>query len=209
MIILRSFIRISKIGWVCLIVLFLGACSIKGSEPATPEPTITPTPDAIQEEERVYRALIEAKYPADLLVIMNMTQTDVIDPASDETYKYVKESLQNLSEDTLSDFKTRNDSPYPLKASMILGPRYLLFSEKDKQELFQINQSGWDVFYNRYPEAPGIMALSRVGFNEQMNQALVYLGIQSDWLAGSGNFYLLTKIDGEWVIDQQVMTWVS
>jgi len=153
--------------------------------------------------------LIEATYPAELLVIMNMTQTDVVDLASDDTYKYVKESLQNLSADTLSDCKTRNDRSYSLKASMILGSRYLLFSEKDKQELFQINQSGWDVFYNRYPEAPGIMTLSRVGFNEQMDQALVYLGIQSDWLAGSGNFFLLNKIEGSWVIDQQVMTWVS
>jgi len=198
-----------KTGWICVILLFLSACSTMGSETATPKPTITPTPDAIREEERVYKALIEATYPSELLVIMERTQTNVVDLASDETYQLVEESLQHLSADTLSNFKTHNDSSYPLKTSMILGRRYILFSEKDKQELFQINQSGWDVFYNRYPEAPGIMTLSRVGFNEQMDQALVYLGIQSYWLAGSGNFFLLNKIDGSWVIDQQVMTWVS
>jgi hypothetical protein len=198
-----------KNGWVCVILLLLSACSMKSTETATPKPTITPTPDAIREEERVYKALIEATYPSDVLVIMEQTQTDVLDLASDETYQHVEESLQHLLADTLTNFKTRNDSSYPLKTSMILGRRYTLFSEKDKQDLFQINQSGWDVFYNRYPEAPGIITLSRVGFNEQNDQALVYLGIQSYWLAGSGNFYLLNKIDGEWVIDQQVMTWVS
>jgi hypothetical protein len=198
-----------KIGLVFTILVLLSACSINSAETVTPNPTVTATPDAVREEEGVYAALLEARYPSELLVIMQMTQTDVIDLASEETYKMVGESLQHLATETLLDFKARNDNSYPLKASMILGTRYLLFSEKDMQDLFQINQSGWDVFYNRYPEAPGIITLSRVGFNEQMDQALVYLGIQSHWLAGSGNFFLLNKIDGVWVIDQQVMTWVS
>ncbi|HCC78197.1 MAG: hypothetical protein A2X25_04660 [Chloroflexi bacterium GWB2_49_20] len=198
-----------RTGWVYATLLLLSACSIFSSETATPVPTISPTPDAVREEERVYAALIEAQYPADMLIIMDQTQTNVLDLASTETYQKVEEALQNLSAETLTDFKARNDSSYPLRASMALGVRYLLFSQKDKQELFQVNQSGWDVFYNRYPGAPGIMTLSRVGFNKQMDQALVYLGIQSHWLAGSGNFFLLNKVNGSWVIDEQVMTWVS
>ncbi len=198
-----------KIGWVFLVVLLLSACSMKSAETVTPIPSITPSADAIREEERVYATLIEAHYSSDLLVIMEKTQTDVLELASDETYQFVEGSLQHLSTETLSDFKARNDQSYPLKTSMILGSRYLLFSEKDKQDLFQINQSGWDVFYNRYPDAPGIITLSRVGFNARMDQALVYLGIQSHWLAGSGSFFLFNKVDGEWLIDQQVMTWES
>lgn len=196
-------------GWLCLVALLLSACTTLSSETATPRPTITPTPDATFEEELVYKALMEANYPFDLLVIMDTTQTDIIGLASDETYQFVKENMTRLSADTLDDFKSKNVGSDLLKASMVLGTRYLLFTEKDKQELFQINQSGWDVFYNRYPEAPGIMTLSRVGFNSKVDQALVYLGIQSHWLAGSGYYYLLNKVDGEWVIDQQVMTWVS
>ena len=198
-----------KTGWVGLAVLLLSACSMMSTETATPIPTKTPIPDAIRDEERVYAALIELHYPSDLLVIMEKTQTDILELASDEVYQQVEESLSNLSADTLKDFIARNDSSYPLKTSMILGSRYILLSLKDKQELFRINQSGWDVFYNRYPEAPGIITLSRVGFNARMDQALVYLGIQSHWLAGSGNYFLFKKIDGDWVIDQQVMTWIS
>jgi hypothetical protein len=182
---------------------------MNSTETVTPIPTVSPTPDAVREEERIYAALIEALYPEDMLVIMDQTQTDVLDLASAETYQHVEESLQHLSVETLTDFKARNDSSYPLRASMALGVRYLLFSQKDKQELFQVNQSGWDVFYNRYPGAPGIMTLSRVGFNKQMDQALVYLGVQSHWLAGSGNFFLFNKVNGSWVIDQQVMSWIS
>lgn len=198
-----------RTGWVYITLLLLSACSMNSTETVTPIPTVSPTPDAVREEERIYAALIEALYPEDMLVIMDQTQTDVLDLASAETYQHVEESLQHLSVETLTDFKARNDSSYPLRASMALGVRYLLFSQKDKQELFQVNQSGWDVFYNRYPGAPGIMTLSRVGFNKQMDQALVYLGVQSHWLAGSGNFFLFNKVNGSWVIDQQVMSWIS
>lgn len=198
-----------KICWVGAILLLVSACSSPAAETVLPNPTVTATPDAAREEERVYTALIEAFYPSDLLIIMEKTQTDVVDPATEEIYQRIEDTLLDLSAETLDDFKSRNDSSYPLKASMILETRYLLLSEKDRQDLFRINQSGWDVFYNRYPEAPGILTLSRVGFNERLDQALVYLGIQSHWLAGSGTFYLLNKVDGEWVIEQQVMTWES
>ena len=93
-----------KTGWVCVVLLLLSACSMLSPETSTPIPTITPTPDAIREEERVYKALVEANYPSDMLVIMDKTQTDVLGLASDETYQYVEEFLQHLSADTLSRF---------------------------------------------------------------------------------------------------------
>jgi hypothetical protein len=191
----------------CLAVLFLCACSLQKTEPTRLTPTVTPDP--ISEEDQVYAALVAAKFPGGMLVIMDHTQTDISGLASPETYQYTKDSLSNLSEETFADFKVRNDASYPLRANMQLGGSYLLFSEQDRQELFKINQSGWDVFYNRYPDAPGILTLSRVGFNSTQDQALVYMGIMSHWLAGSGNYILLKKVDGAWVIDQQVMSWVS
>ena len=39
--------------------------------------------------------------------------------------------------------------------------------------IFSSNQDGWQAFYWKYPDAPGIMAFSRVGFNATGNQALV------------------------------------
>jgi hypothetical protein len=199
--------NIRMVGWMCLAVLLLSACSSKQVGTATP--TLTITPDPLAEEDRVYAALIDSLYPNGMLVIMDQTQTDVIGLASAETYKLIEGSLAHLSAETLADFKARNESSHPLRANMQLGVTYLLFTQKDRQELFRVNQSGWDVFYNRYPDAPGIMTLSQVGFNSKMDQALVYLGIQSHWLAGSGNFFLFKKVNGFWVIDQQVMTWIS
>ena len=193
-----------------LLLVFLTACS-SNSNPTNTQipPTVTPTPDLTLEEELVYSALLQKNFSADLYVLMNKTQTDIIGLADEQTYQHVNETLTELEPETLADFKKQNDVSHTLKTSMILGSRYILFSLEDMQGLFGENQNGWDIFYTRYPEAPGIITVSKVGFNLAADQALVYLGIQSHWLAGSGTYFLLVKKDGVWEIDQSVMTWIS
>ncbi len=98
---------------------------------------------------------------------------------------------------------------YPIRSDMDLGSPYTLLSQAARNQIFSQNQSGWEIFYNHYPHAPGITSLSRVGFNATFDQALVYIGTQSNWLAGAGYYILLKKTDGLWSIDQQVTAWIS
>jgi hypothetical protein len=200
---------------VILSVFLYGSVGCSGIVPdrtstSTVVPSPSPTPDAVMEEERVFAALVKALYSSSsILVIMDQTQTSVLGLADETTYQHVEGSLKHLSADTMQNFRSNNAASQTLRASMVLSVQYILFSQKDRQDLFQINQSGWDIFYNRYPDAPGIITFSKVGFNKTLDQALVYLGIQSNWLAGAGNFYLLKKVEGIWVIDEQVMSWIS
>ncbi len=106
-------------------------------------------------------------------------------------------------------FRNRNDAAYPISPDMNIGGPYTLLSQAGRQQIFGVNQSGWEIFYERYPQAPGITTLSRVGLNSSLDQALVYIGTQSNWLIGSGYYILLKKVDGAWNIDQRVMTWIS
>jgi hypothetical protein len=92
---------------------------------------------------------------------------------------------------------------------MQLGSPYTLLSQTARNQIFSQNQSGWDIFYGRYPQAPGITTFSKVGFNAKRDQALVYMGTQSNWTVGTGYYLLLKKVNGTWSIDQQVMIWVS
>jgi hypothetical protein len=92
---------------------------------------------------------------------------------------------------------------------MEIGASYVLLTQNERTQFFNQNQDGWQLFYEKYPDAPGITALSRVGFNQALDQALVYAGTQSQWLAGAGYYLLLKRVNGAWIIDQQVMTWIS
>jgi len=186
-------------------VLSLAAC--------TATPTFVPTLSANQidiEEQAVYVAVLQEKFSTSSFVIMDTTATD---PGGVEntaqTLDYVLQNMHDVAPETEDSFRVRNDAAYSIRPNMDLGVEYVLLSQAEKNQIFGQNQSGWEIFYNHYPNAPGITTLSRVGFNAALDQALVYLGTQSDWLAGAGYYVLLKKANGVWTIDQKVMTWIS
>jgi hypothetical protein len=162
------------------------------------------------EEQAVYAAILRKMYPAPMVVLTDHTATDISGDLSDETLRYIDKNMGGaLTQDLLDGFKARNDQSYPLAEGLNIGVDYVLISDAHMDEIFNDAQDGWDVFYSQYPNAPGIITVSRVGFNNQFDRALVYVGCQSHWLAGAGFYVLLKKVNGEWVVDQKVMTWIS
>jgi hypothetical protein len=198
-------IAMFKILFFAFTVLSLAACA------ATPTPVPTLSANQIDvEEQAVYAALLKQMYSASSFVIMDITTTD---PGGVEnttrTLDYVLQNLHDVAPETVDSFRVRNDAADSIRPDMNLGVEYVLLSQAEKNQIFGQNQSGWEIFYNRFPNTPGITTLSRVGFNAALDQALVYLGTQSDWLAGAGDYLLLKKANGVWTIDQKVMTWIS
>ena len=190
------------------LVLFVcaAACS-----PAKPTLHPTPTTDRInREEQAVYAFLLAKLYQHKGYVIMADTATSAtgVDNTA-QTLDYVLQNLHNVATETLDSFRSRNATAQILRPNMQLGGPYTLLSQAGKNRIFSQNQSGWDIFYNRYPQAPGITTFSRVGFNAGFDQALIYIGTQSNWLVGEGYYLLLKKGNGAWSIDQQVMIWIS
>ena len=70
-------------------------------------------------------------------------------------------------------------------------------------------RKGWKDFYKRYPGAFGITFLSRVGFDNTGDSALVYEGTMMNIVGGAGYFILLEKMKGVWTIKDQQMVWIS
>ena len=188
-------------------ILCAAACTAK------PASTSLPTPSTGQietEQQAVYAFLLSNLYQHREYVIMDTTATGVTGVENTtQTLDYVLQNMHSVDSGTVVSFRSRNDAAYPISPDMNIGGSYTLLSLAGRQKIFGENQSGWEIFYERYPQAPGITTLSRVGFNNLLDQALVYIGTQSNWLAGSGYYILLKKVDGAWNIDQRVMTWIS
>jgi hypothetical protein len=197
--------RLTRLILLGSIFFFITAC--------TTSPTPVPTPAADQvdaEEQAVYAFLLPKMYKNRGYVIMALTTTGPTGvDNTDQTLDYVLQNMHDVSSGMVASFRSRNDTAHPIRKDMDLGSPYTLLTQSARNQIFGQNQSGWDIFYNRYPQAPGITTLSRVGFNTTLDQALVYIGTQSNWLAGSGYYVLLKKGEAGWSIDQQVMTWVS
>jgi len=194
-----------------LILLSFILCAVACT--AKPASTPLPTPSTGQidtEQQAVYAFLLLNLYQHREYVIMDTTSTGVTGVENTtQTLDYVLQNMHSVDSGTVVSFRSRNDAAYPISPDMNIGGPYTLLSQAGRQKIFGENQSGWEIFYERYPQAPGITTLSSVGFNNSLDQALVYIGTQSNWLAGSGYYILLKKLDGAWNIDQRVMTWIS
>ena len=185
--------------------LCAAACTTKPTLVPTPAMDLTPAA-----EQAVYAFLLSKMYQHRGYVIMADTATSAIGVDNTaQTLDYVLQNMHDVNPETVASFRDRNATSQPLRPDMQLGDPYVLLSQAGKNQIFSQNQSGWEIFYNRYPQAPGITTFSRAGFNTLLDQALVYMGTQSNWLVGTGYYILLRKVNGSWMIDQQVTIWES
>ena len=110
---------------------------------------------------------------------------------------YFKDNMPSLLDDTIDDYQNINKESIQLKNIPDLEVECFLIPKNEA-----VN---WKI---KHPDAVALIHFSRVGFNAEKNQALVYFTDYFAPLAGSGNLILLEK-NMEWVIVKTVMVWIS
>jgi hypothetical protein len=180
-----------KIGNVVFpLLLLISGCSGK-SAPAGPD-FISGT----GEEYSVYRTLIADSnfYRAGTVVILDSTQA--WDFSNSEAPW--KGRMPRLSDETLQQYLSVNRTRVPLQVISCPGKTCVLIScEK---------MADWE---RMFPDAAGVVTVSRVGFNRAGTQALAYWSVYLAPLAASGSVILLEKEDGRWTVRQNLMIWIS
>jgi hypothetical protein len=189
--------------FVPLIALNLLACT---AVPAR-TPLATPSVDQIQKEEQAIYAyfLTEVGEPA---IILQNTASFLTEADPEESMEYVKSGLDGISKETFENYMARNAQSVALPGNMNLGVQYVILTPEELAEVG--SQPNWGkLLAERYPGSNGYTIFSRVGFNNSLDQALVYVGNVGGPLVGSGSYYLLEKKDGKWVMIEQVNVWMS
>lgn len=118
---------------------------------------------------------------------------------------------KDLDAKVLGDYFERNKDRGPLSQTIPTDLAKLWLSDAEEEALFKNKEhDGWELFYAKYPDAGGIMAFSRVGFNEKRDVALLYSMISCGWLCGTGHYHLLKREkSGKWVQVKSYMAWIS
>ncbi|MFZ5878144.1 MAG: hypothetical protein ACOY0R_02120 [Chloroflexota bacterium] len=187
--------------WIAMLVLSLtqAACGL-----FTPQPKPSAA-DIEREEQAVYAFFVnDAMGPA---VILQDTETNINSDDPQQTMDYVKSGLTGISNETLDSYMDRNAQPSQLSPDMDLGVEYVLLSSEEMSDIF-LQSDGWDVFHQKYSGA-GYRVFSRVGFNNTLDQAVIYVGQMAGPLMGAGYYYLMEKENGEWILKEQIMVWIS
>jgi hypothetical protein len=139
-------------------------------------------------------------------LVVNRYTNSISDSA--ESYdNLLKNGLSDLDSSTYSNFIELNKSSYELD-SIIVPNRIIFFI--DTSEAQNIIKNGqWTYFFNKYPNSKLIMSLSRIGFNNYKNQALIYT-TNNNYLSGNYGFYMLYSfVDNKWKVIQSIMVFLK
>lgn len=176
------------------------------TSPATSTPvsesTATPQTAPDIEEYAVYNALFESRFAgADISQILIIDHTWVINTELFEMHLAEFQKNTPLTPELVASFEERNQQPYPLKSILNFGVEYQLLTQEEVDELRPLDEaSGWKLLYEKYPNSYGFVHLSRVGFNADFSQALVYSSSFHYERLLEGAYYLMIRQDGRWVI---------
>lgn len=199
--------------------------------PAVSVPSVQPTPAAASETSEsdqyaVYDAALNTYVSAgtNLLVIDNRGWA--CDGKEPKLSKYEKRELKRtldsyldqvskgmpgVTQETIEDF--RGKRPVCLTPSFNLPVKYVFISDQELDRIFSGGNKNlveaWKEFRAKYPGSNGILSLSNVGFNREMNQALVEVDQTRGSLDGVGRFFLLKKESGRWEITGRLDVWYS
>jgi len=171
--------------------------------------TSTPVPsqaDIEKEEQAVYVVFVgESKSPA---LILQDTSTGLLEEDPQQLIDNLKGGLTGISNSTIDSYVERNAQPSQLAPDMQLGEEHILLGSEELAKITR--QPNWhEILKEKYPSSHGYFIFSRVGFNQSLDQAVIYVGQVAGPLMGAGYYYLLEKQAGTWTIKEQIMVWIS
>ncbi len=170
------------------------------------------------EIQKLYSVLISQYDNAKKIVIKDSTSISYInlndldfDQLKNEFNEFENEFENiDIESETFKDFKNQNAQHRKLLNDEFPDDKnvYLITSD-ERKKIFKNNKRGWDKFYRKHPKSQGIFTFSNIGFNKEKNQALVYYGNQSHYLAGIGYLAYLVKIQNVWKLAGLSELWIS
>jgi hypothetical protein len=122
--------------------------------------------------------------------------------------KYLRKEAPTLQPATIQKFREVGPQSAALRSSFQLPVPYELVEAKEIDEIFADGR-WWTDYYKKYPDSQGYLALSRIAFSADGNQALFYASNSCGGKCGTGTYVVMEKRDGHWKLVKEIMVWIS
>ncbi len=175
--------------------------------------------DPFADTYAVYSKILGTFLSEDVRLVVIERQAGGLGPwADDPTERSIEtfapplqNSMPTVQHETLADYLAQNRAQRQLSELFQLNVRYVLVEKSNLAKLAKpASPFGfWDRFYAKYPDSPGIVGFSNVGFNLVHTQSFVYMARSCGGLCGEGTYILLERRAGNWEIVAQQIVWVS
>jgi hypothetical protein len=171
-----------------------------------------------QEDDAVFAALItglgqpkdpEEAWHGKQILIVGLTSAGANTKSHWGGWGFRSNSKAAPSHDTIVDFERK------ARSSCVLNPQfgdvksYKIITREELDNIFKKNDGGWEEFYKKYPEAGGVWAFSRPGYNSARNEAVLSVSHACGMLCGTGHLYFLAKQKTQWTVVNRLMLWIS
>ncbi|HEY6331136.1 MAG TPA: hypothetical protein VI756_17545 [Blastocatellia bacterium] len=145
-----------------------------------------------------------------IVIAKNTVKPGTFDRQIEESREtFMNNVSADLSRETVEDYIDKGRGSRQIELRSMPGVEFVLLDQSIIATFFQRGPDGWTDLKAKYPGIGGIFTFSRVGFNHEMNQALVYAGWSCGPLCGHGDFFFLEKHAGAWTIKKQYSLWIS
>jgi len=124
-----------------------------------------------------------------------------------QTASSLQSQAPTLQRTTLDAFREVNGQRTTFQHSFSLAFDYEVLDESQLEIV--LKTGGWPAFYKRFSGSPGIMKLSRVGISADGNQALFSASHECGGLCGGGEYVVMEKRDGRWLIEREIEMWMA
>lgn len=129
------------------------------------------------------------------------------------TWEKQAESLRKrasiLQQSTLNSYRRVNTNPVFLRRSLHSSVDYQFVSAAQLEPIFCYHCGFWPAYYKQFPGSQGLLTFSRVGFSADGTQAFFYYSNRCEGLCGWGDYVIMERHNGPWVIRQEIEMWVS
>jgi hypothetical protein len=204
------FARALKILCVLVAVAFVAAAPILRAQKTSAPPPATLSDN----DSAVYTAVLRELYQAAKgrpIILSDQTAIGVppgmltnLPVQGPQTISF----LNPISPEARQNFEDSNHASLHLLPPCKFAPECTLVDIADIA--LQVKDAkAWRKFMARHANTPGIIIVSRIGFNHDRDQAVVYSGMSCGPLCGQGEFTWLTKHNGVWTVESSNVVWIS
>jgi hypothetical protein len=191
---------------VGLLLISIEFGSVSVSIPASQSSSDLPVSN---EEYEIYSTVIKQKYVqpnTKLLIIEERTFRYDFAVDNEEPWREKRKGV-TIDRSAAEDYEARNSQPWLLNKAMFKLPVKLnLITDLDLKAIFHGHwgELEWIDYYRRFPDSTGFVMVSRIGFNSDHTQGLLYIGSRCGPACGDINFLLLEKANGTWTTKKEL-----
>jgi hypothetical protein len=183
-------------GFLALLVIAPSGCSrasaLFGREPK------------VASEQAVYTALLDQMYVRPKTQVLVVSERTPELPASRRSMSSWLREPSALRSQTFADFQANNAQSQDLRAKPDPSVKVKSLPDDEMRALGRADAAAWKTFFKENPTAPGVLFLSRAGFNQDSTQAFVYVRLACGARCRDGVGVVMTRPhDGAWRVKER------